>query len=210
MGKQTRNHEKILAFLAVVIFTFLLNGCGTEIYKDNPALQVEADTLTANVYFIRPTPVKTKPFADNKIRISYNGSDLLEIREGTYTLLKIKPGKGEVTTHSKTLFTGKSQPIDVNRSRLYTFVAGRTYFIYLDRINEEFRGVYYDPKPVDLQTAKTLVELDNLGASGLARQEPISAIKEVPPTPQTSPLEPVYPEQLYPKTPYILEKPVKE
>lgn len=188
--------------------TVLLSGCGTKLYRDNPQLQTQSAEEAANVYFIRPRPVKPKPVADNAVTVDYQGKPLLKINEGTYILAKLQPGKGEITTHSITRFTNRPNPIKVSRSRLYTFLAGRTYFIHLKRVDEEFRGIYYDPEPVDLETAKSLSE--NLGKRGLARSEPIGDIEEVPPIPKASPLEPLYPEEVYPHTPYILDKPVKE
>ena len=199
-------------FAPLIVFflltTLVLSGCGSAVYKQNPALQTESDAAAASVYFIRPAPVKYKGVADNPVKISYDGQELLKIPEGTYTLLKIKQGKGEVTTHSKTRFTNRLYPIDVSRSRVYTFVAGRTYFIHIKRVNDEFRGITYDPEPVDLATAKTLSE--KLSKWGLANRHPIEDIEEVPPVPDSSPLEPMYPEQVYPGTPYLLKKPIPQ
>ena len=169
-------------FCLSLFLTIILSGCGVSVYKQHPALQLSDDIVPANVYFIRPSPLKRKGIADNKISINYDGQRLLKIAADSYTLLKIKPGKGEITTNSKTFFTNQRVPINVSRSRLYTFVSGGTYFIYLNRINEEFRGIFYDPQPVDLATAKSLVQF--LHASGsLTRKEPIDAIEEVAPVP---------------------------
>jgi hypothetical protein len=186
----------------------LLSGCETAVYRDNPALQTQPDTDMVNVYFIRPRPVKFKGVADHPIQVEFQDKPLIKIPEDTYTLVKLQAGKGEVTTRSKTLFTNKTQPIAVSRSRMYTFLAGRTYFIYLKRVDEEFRGITYDPEPVDLAKAKALAE--KLHKWGAAKQEPISAIEEVPPTPKASPLEPMYPEKVYPGSPYLLDKPVQK
>ncbi|MCG6968848.1 MAG: hypothetical protein LJE85_03685 [Gammaproteobacteria bacterium] len=188
--------------------TILLSGCGTKVYRDNPALQAASDVEPANVYFIRPAPVKYKGIADSPLTVDYKGDALLKISEGSYTMVKIQPGKGEITTHSKTWFTNKRQPIEVSRSRKYDFLAGRTYFIHLKRVNDEFRGITYDPEPVNLQTAKTLSE--NLRKWGAASQQPIAKIEQVPPIPKASPLEPLYPEEVYPHSPYILDKPEKQ
>jgi hypothetical protein len=187
-----------------------LSGCGVTIYKQHPALQLTPETKPAKVYFIRPMPEKHKGIADSKIIVDYQGQKLLAIAEGTYTLLAINPGKGEITTHSKTMFTNRKIPIDVSRSRAFTFVAGGTYFIYLKRDNQEFRGIFYDPEPLTLASAKSVAQgLDSVGK--LANREPIHAIKDIPPVPPTGPLEPVTPEQLYrTKSPYLLKKPVKK
>ena len=161
-----------------------------------------------DVYFIRHRPVKFKGVADKPITVDYQDRPLIKIPEDTYTLVKLQPGKGEITTRSKTLFTNNMRPISVSRSRMYTFLAGRTYFIYLKRVDEEFRGITYDPESVDLAKAKSLSE--NLHKWGAAKQEPIAAIEEILPTPKTSPLEPVYPEKVYPGSPYLLRKPVQK
>jgi hypothetical protein len=195
-------------FSLFIGIALLLSGCGTTLYRGNPALQAESDADTVNVYFIRPRPVKYKGVADKPIIVDYAGKRLIRIAEGTYTLVKLQPGKGEITTHSKTLFTNQRQPIEVSRSRMYTFLGSRTYFIHLKRVNEEFRGITYDPQPVNLATAKVLSE--KLRKWGAARQKPIADIEEVPPTPNASPLEPVYPEKVYPGSPYLLDKPVKK
>jgi hypothetical protein len=199
----------IFSLLALFIgITLLLSGCGTTLYSGNPALQAASDADTVNVYFIRPRPVKYKGVADKPIIVDYAGKPLIKITEGTYTLVKLQPGKGEVTTHSKTLFTNQRQPIEVSRSRMYTFLGARTYFIHLKRVNEEFRGITYDPEPVNLATAKVLSE--KLRKWGAAKRKPIENIEEVPPTPKASPLEPVYPENVYPGSPYLLDEPVKK
>ena len=195
-------------FTIVCLATISLSGCGTKVYRDNPALQSAANAEMASVYFIRPRPYKFKREADKNLAVEYQGKPLIKIPEGTYTLIKLQPGKGEITTRSITQFTNQLHPIKVSRSRMYTFLGGRTYFIYLKRIDEEFRGITYDPEPVDLATAKSLSE--KLYKWGAAKQNPIGDIEEVPPTPKASPVDPVYPEKVYPASPYLLDKPVKK
>ena len=201
------NELKIL-----IIFSGLglfLSACGTTINKQHPSLQnITEDTGTASVYFIRIQPVKTKPLADKPIAIDFKQEKLLEISEGVYTLLKIRPSEGEITTHSITKFTTQQKPIKVSRTRHYAFLAGRTYFIYLNQLNEEFRGVYYDPAPVSLYEAKVLVQ--NLRVRGLARSARIEDIESVPDIPNQGELDPILPEKLYPQSPYLLENPKKE
>lgn len=186
-----------------------LNACGIAINNHHPSLQnISEDTGTVKVYFIRPVPAKSKGVADNTLRIDFKNEELLEIAEGYYTLVEIRPDKGEITTHSKTIFTTNTQPIEVARSRFYEFIAGRTYFIHVKRLNEEFRGIYYDPAPVTLSEAKMLVE--GLSARGAARSEPIEDIETVPDIPEQGQLEPALPEKLYPQSPYLLKKPKKQ
>lgn len=197
-------------FLLALVFNALIACSTVEVHKNHPAIQaVTPDTLTASVYFIRPQPVKPKGVADKPLLVMYNKIPLLTIYEGSYTLIKIKPGQGQISTHSETRFTNKTTTIKVSRKRQYSFISGRTYFIHLERVDEEFRGIFYDPKPVQLEQAKALVAQSNVGARGMARDEPIDAIESVPMTPAASDLEPAYPEGLYKhqQKPYLLEKP---
>jgi len=200
------------ALKILIIFSGLglfLSGCGTTIYKQHPSLQdITDDTGTANVYFIRLQPVKTKRLADKPITVDFKNKKLLKISEGNYTLLKIRPNEGNITTHSITKFTTHNNPISVSRTRLYTFLAGRTYFIYLNQLNEEFRGVYYDPAPVSLYEAKVLVKY--IKPRGLARSARIEDIDSVPDIPHQGELDPILPEKLYPQSPYLLKEPIKE
>ena len=207
-------HLKAWRFFPLILIPTLFTACGTvEINKNHPAIQaVTPDTLTASVYFIRPRPVKPKGVADKSLLVMYNKKPLLTIEEGSYALIKIKPGQGQVSTHSETRFTNKLDTIKVSRKRQFSFLSGRTYFIHLERIDEEFRGVFYDPKPIGLEEAKSLAQDTDVTARGMARDEPIEAIESVPMTPPASELEPAFPEGLYKhqQTPYLLKKPVEE
>jgi len=184
---------------------FLASCSFSSINVKNSLLEPDAsDDQIAKVYFIRPEPFKHKGISDNEIAVDLNNELLLKINEGQYTMVKIKPSKVHVVTHSKTAFTNKFEPIDVARTREYQFLAGKTYFIHLQRINEEFRGIYYDPTPVDLQQAKQLCE--HLSAIGAASDYPIKSITTVAEGPQPGPLEPALPENLYPGKPYLIKQ----
>lgn len=188
----------------MLLFAVALTACSTAKTVKNSYIDEDSEEqYVAKVYFIRTMPLKFKGVADSQIRVDINGEPLLKIDEGAYTMVKIKPTKATVTTHSRTKFTTKFEPIKVSRSREYTFVAGKTYFINLDRVNEEFRGIYYDPAPVTLEKAKILVK--GLRAVGLALKEPVYKIEKVADTPQAGTLEPALPENLYPGKPYLIK-----
>ena len=211
MTKQTRSKplehsNRALHSMKYILLlsTILLAACGNPVNIKNPYVLPDADDAhVAKVYFIRPQPYKYKGIADNEISVDFKGEKLLEINEGQYTLVKLKPSKGNVTTHSKTLFTGKTVPIDVSRSREYRFIAGKTYFINLKRVNEEFRGIFYDPAPIMLPEALQMAS--RLRARGLAKQEPIENVSIAKDAPAPSPLKPAYPENLYPGKPYLIK-----
>jgi hypothetical protein len=186
------------------VFIIVLVSCSSAKTVKNSFIDNDSeDQYVAKVYFIRTMPVKYKGVADSRITVDINGEPLLKIDEGAYTLLKIKPAKASITTHSRTLFTTKYEPIKVTRTREYNFIAGKTYFINLERVNEEFRGIFYDPSPVTLDVAKKLTE--RLRAVGNARSEPIDEILKVADIPTPSKLDPALPENLYPGKPYLIK-----
>lgn len=203
------NSFRLLQYAAALLAMMFLNACGGTFYTNHSSLQgITADTPVATVYFIRPALLKPKAFADLEVTVDYQGEPLLSLQQGFYTMFKIKPGKGDVVTHSLTKFTSQLQPIKVSRQRTYNFIGGKTYFIYLKQLNEEFRGVFYDPMPVSLEEAKKLIiEADPRGAARNAR---IENIETVPDTPAPSKIEPAFPEKLYPQQPYLLKKPIEQ
>lgn len=202
--KSLLTRSACLSITALVAITPGLLSCSSAKTIENSYIQENVDDqFITRVYFIRPKPYKYKGLADSRIRVDINSEPLLHIDEGAYTLVKIKPTQAKITTHSRTQFTNQTQPINVSRSRDYRFIAGKTYFIHLDRINEEFRGIFYDPAPVSLNKAKELSK--NLRAVGIAKDEPIKDIKQVAATPDAGSLVPALPETLYPGKPYLIK-----
>lgn len=198
---RTRCSQALLTILLLALFAV---GCANPVNVKHTQVQTGAeDEHIAKVYFIRPMPLKFKGIADKKVRVEFQNETLLTLNEGQYTLVKLKPSKGEVVTHSKTKFTNNDLPIDVSRAREYRFIAGKTYFIHLKRVDEEFRGIFYDPSPVTYEQALELSK--RLQALGAAADEPINQIKSVAEAPNPSPLEPALPENLYPGKTYLIE-----
>jgi len=193
----------------VIGATLLLAACAT-VNSKHPKIVLDSITeelkaQSATVYFIRPRTYKSKGLADNKIRIEFQGKTLLAQNEGTYMLLYIKPSKGTLKIYSETLYAGQYASVDVSRSRVYKFIAGKTYFIYVRQIDEEFRGIFYEPQLVGLREAKQLIvpgigRFGNTSAvGGTARSAPIDELIEVnvPPTSAVKDLPPALPEDLY-------------
>lgn len=194
-------------YLLLLIVPTLLAGCAS-INSQHPMLVTqeikEGETANyASVYFIRPKPFKPKGVSDKPITIEYQDKMLLTIDEGSYTLLRIKPGEGMIKVNSETRFTNKLEPIKVWRARHYKFIEGKTYFIYLKRVNEEFRGIFYEPQPVKFDKAKTLIE--KAFASGEARSYPIGELVNIsePPDSAFDKQPPALPENIYKPEPYL-------
>lgn len=182
-----------------------LAGCAS-VNKQHPDVETSADAQAANVYFIRPKLQKSKGYADNPVQVDFLGQPLATLAEGSYTLLRIKPSDGMVRVSSMTRFTNQDQPIDVWRERRYKFLPDRTYFIHVKQLNEEFRGIYYEPEPVDLEEAKLLVK--DARPSGGARSARIETLTEVnaPPSSTIDKLPPALPENIYKSEQYLRDK----
>jgi hypothetical protein len=152
---------------------------------------------------------KTKGIADHTLTVKLNNQPLFTIDEGQYILVRLNPGKGIISTHSLTKFVNRLQPLPVSRQREYTFAAGNVYFIHLKRINEEFRGIFYDPAPVDWDTAVSLTrDASPRGDARSARIESVSEEASSNSVPAGGQLPPAVPEQIYPQQPYMLKIPV--
>ncbi len=188
--------------LGLVMALLIFTGCAS-INTQHPHLlddgaNAEQLAQAARVYFIRPRPFQAKGVADGPVRITFKGTLLLEMSEGSYALLYIKPSKGLVKLFNKTEFTNGARVIEVWRARRYKFIPGKTYFIHVRRIDEEFRGVYYEPEPVKLEAARQLIDTTRPSGSA-ARRAPIDELTEVspPPASATQGIRPVLPEDVY-------------
>jgi len=184
-----------------------ISGCGgIKVAKNNSFLVADDGTTpAARVYFIRPRLLKPKGYADKEISVSLDGQKFLEIEAGSYTLLYLKPGQVRIATHSMTAFTNRVKPINVSRYRDYVFKANLTYFVYLKQLNEEFRGIFYDPYPATLTEVRNL--LDPLTAFGEAQRYPIESVTRdqlADVDDEASKLPPAFPEDLYPQEKYLL------
>jgi len=199
-----------LRFGILLSIAFVLNACASGgINVEHSALQsIPTVTPFANLYILRPTLLKLKGASRGVLQVSFDGVKIMDLGAGEYTLIKIRPGQARVATHSLSKFTNKRDPIKVSRYRDYNFIADATYFIHISRVNEEFRGVFFDPKPIILSKAKTY--LHNLSPFGLAKDAPIESLSNIaiPTAPGELPI--VVPEKLYPGEKYILTpKPFK-
>jgi len=202
------SNQRIKAGITAIGIVLVLAACATVNSKHPEVvtgdITAESKAQLARVYFIRPRAYKTKGMADDAVRIGFQGKTLLTQSEGTYTLLYIKPSKGVLKIHSRTRYANQRKAIDVWRARVYKFIAGKTYFIHVRQIDEEFRGVFYEPEPVDLQEAKQLIvpgtgRFGNTRASGAARNAPIDELAgvDMPPASAVKGLAPAMPEDLY-------------
>lgn len=153
----TRHLISLSGFLIYVVLLAALAGCETTINKIHPMIVTQPDVAAANVYFIRPVTYRERGIADNPVKIEFNGIELLKIGKGDYTLLRVRPEKVLLKTRNMTPFTNKNEYVEMTRELPLELAPGKTYFIHIRQVNEEFRGIYYVPMLVDLKTAKELI-----------------------------------------------------
>lgn len=208
MGNKVQQKvQQIFSCIMMLFIMVIFAGCST-INKQHPMLVTQEikdgdNVAFASVYFIRPKPLKPKGVADKPITVEYQDKTILTVEQGGYTLLRIKPSEGFIKVNSETKFINKLEPIKVWRARHYKFIEGKTYFIYLKRVNEEFRGIFYEPQPIDFENAKKLAE--DCFATGEARGNPIDKLVNIsePPASAFDKQPPALPENIYKPEPYL-------
>lgn len=201
------HNRQVSLFIFLLFVLLVFSGCAS-VNKQHPLLVTqdikEGDSTSyASVYFIRPRPYKSKGVADKTITVDYQDKTILTIDEGSYTLLRIKPSSGQIKVHSETKFINKLEPIKVWRARKYKFIEGKTYFIHLKRVDEEFRGIFYEPQPIKFEEAKVLA--DDTVASGDARSRPIDELVDISEAPESAfdKQPPALPENIYKQEHYM-------
>lgn len=151
-----------------------LAGCATSVNKIHPAVVTQPDVAAANVYFIRPLTYRELGIADRPVSIELNDTELLKLGKGEYTLLRLRPEKALLKTRNLTTFANKNEYVEMTRELRLELAPGQTYFIHIQQVNEEFRGIYYVPLLVDLKTAKELI-IDSRAVDA-ARRAPIDTL----------------------------------
>jgi len=163
--------------LVLCIGLMCLSACTTSvIMPSNPQYANENSNNFATVYVMRPTLQRTRGIADNDLTIEFGEKQLATLLSaGEYVAFKVKPGPLDIITRNETYLTAKPEPTTVWRARNFVFDAGQTYFIEAKFTQEEFRGIYFIPKKIDLKTAKSY--LNRIKPAGdLATSKPIAKL----------------------------------
>jgi len=165
--------DNISAFglIMALLTSLLLSGCWTTIKGSHPLLQSDLSSPHAIVYFIRPRSERFMGMADNRVTVSLDKQALVELVKGEYTLAQILPGQTWISIENMTTFGPAHRTKIESRSRSFTFAAGKTYYIAINPVDGEFRGVYFLPKAIDFSQAQKISR--NLRAVGPARSSSI-------------------------------------
>jgi hypothetical protein len=165
----------------IVLATLSLAGCaswswnGTQVNTSNRLVSAAGEPLFSTVYFLRPRTERAMGFSDNTLTISLDGSKLLTIEKGDYTLVYMRPRvRTTMTLENRTEVGPFWKTKKMDKDYKFGFTAGETYFIVLEPVDGEFRGVYFTARNVDLFTAKQLAQ--NLRPAGEARKAPLGTL----------------------------------
>jgi hypothetical protein len=114
-------------------------------------------------------------FSDNALTLALDDSKLLTIEKGDYTLVYLRPRVRTTLTVENVSEVGPYwRTKKMTKNYEFGFAAGETYFIVLEPVDGEFRGVYFTARDVDLFTAKQLAK--QLRPAGEARKTPIGSL----------------------------------
>ena len=152
-----------------------LSWNGTHVNTANRFVSTADDKQFCTVYFLRPLTERAMGFPDNALTIILNGDKLLTLEKGDYILVNLRPRvQATMTVENETEVGPYWLPKKMKKNYDFDFTAGKTYFIVLEPVDGEFRGVYFTAHNVDFFTAKQLAH--NLRPAGMARKTPIDTL----------------------------------
>jgi hypothetical protein len=167
--------------LLIIILLIGAGGCtawswnGTKVNTANRFVSAAGEKQFCTVYFLRPLTERAMGFSDNALTIDMDGNKLLTLEKGDYALIYMRPReRATMTVENETEVGPFWLTKKMTKNYEFGFSAGETYFIVLEPVDGEFRGVYFTAKNVDLFTAKQLVQ--NLRPAGEARKAPIGTL----------------------------------
>ncbi len=141
--------------LAILAHTTVLEAASTKINKKHPLLSTETSDAAASVYFIRPS-AGFRGVMGRRLSIRLDGEELLKLKKGQYTLVRLKPWEGQVVVKSSAVVMvgGGNSMIKVEEARHFAFVAGEYYYILMsERIRDMYQGSSFPPIPIPRERA---------------------------------------------------------
>lgn len=161
--------------LGAALATCLAGCTSSTISTKHPLYQRDATSTTATVYFLRPEIERRMGFPDNPVAIDLNQEQLLTLARGEYTVVRLVPREAVLTFRSLT----EAGPVwaikPIERQYTFNFKPGETYYLVVNPVDGEFRGVFFKPESVDAYVAKRAA--DSLHASSVPADAKLSAEK---------------------------------
>lgn len=172
-------HNKIRMYVARLILGVMaivvLNACSpTKVFKDSPLSPPTSEEPYTTVYFLRELKEPQMKLARNAVNIEINNQPLMKLSMGEYVMVRLVPTEATVTVKSLSFMGGKVDPVILSGSKTFNFAAGQTNFIRIKLIDEEFRGVYYEPQRIEFNEAREIAK--RLRPKGVARKHPIERL----------------------------------
>jgi len=166
---------RVVQWGAIFLFAQLSLACSlTKIEKTHSLLQPPGTSRSASVYILRPEAERRMGFPDNNVTVELNNEKLMEIGKGEYTLVSLVPRDYTMTLRNLTERGPEWDVVEMARDYRFEFVPGGTYFIVIDMVDAEFRGIRFAAKAVDLFEAQQLAK--NLRAVGYARSAKLKSL----------------------------------
>ncbi len=126
----------------------------------------------AVIYFLRPDTERYMGAADNRIAVELNKELLLYLVKSEYTVVHLKPGEVDVTIKSLTNAGPFREFKQMKHTKRFEFAVGSTYYLSIEPVDGEFRGVYFQPHMIDLASAQQ--KSRHMRAIGPANRKPIA------------------------------------
>ncbi|MFC1751115.1 hypothetical protein ACFL2V_20190 [Pseudomonadota bacterium] len=134
-------------------------------------VQADLSKPHAKVYFIRPNTEHAMGFSDNDVAVDIDGTRLMDLTKGEYTLVYLKPRDITVTMTVPAQARGRWEVEDISQSRYFNLEPGQTYYLLASLLDGEFRGARFIPTAVSRYEAQQLVV--HLRAAGNAKSRPV-------------------------------------
>lgn len=175
-----------------------MSGCGTmsgtRVNGQHHLVSQAPETQFATVYFLRPPTERAMGFSDNALTVKVDGSRLLTLDKGDYTLVYMRPRVRTTVTLENLTEVGPTKsaatmsdydahnwiqrgtwPVrSMSKTYDFEFSAGKAYYLVLEPVDGEFRGVFFTLRSVDAFTAKQVTE--DMRPRGDAKRAPLSTL----------------------------------
>lgn len=183
---------------ACLAAAFAMTGCGTmsgtRVNSEHHLVSQAPETQFATVYFMRPPTERAMGFSDNTLTVKVDGSELLTLDKGDYTLVYMRPRVRTSVTLENLTEVGPTKsaatmsdhdthnwiqrgtwPVQpMSKTYDFEFSPGKTYYLVLEPVDGEFRGVFFTLSSIDAFAAKQMI--GGMRPMGDAKRAPLSTL----------------------------------
>ncbi|TPW18713.1 MAG: hypothetical protein FD130_63 [Halothiobacillaceae bacterium] len=150
--------RSVIVGLGLLWWVVVTTGCSTTNIARDFALFETGRGAAATVYFFRPPTERRMGFADNAVAIEFNGQKMVDLDKGDYIMVRLVPREYTMTLRNMSEVGPTWQTKEMVRRYPIEFKAGQRYYLSIDAVDGEFRGIFFRPKQLDVHEAKRLAE----------------------------------------------------